>query len=89
MSSSHRNSRSALRGVTTSGTRWDFWICERCPDGKFKFTNGVPQDIGCELENLPLVLGLLTDWVCSLSWLNSAKDSENDLLGSERERSEI
>jgi hypothetical protein len=53
-----------LRGCTTSGEQWIFFVYKGNENGGGTVACSDEISLGPQLERLPLVLGLLTDWVC-------------------------
>jgi len=53
-----------LRGCITSGEQWIFFVYRMTDDGGGGFVSSSPQySVGTQFEGLPLILGLLHDWV--------------------------
>jgi hypothetical protein len=53
-----------LRGCTMSGKQWIFFVYKGNESGGGTVACSNKISLGPQLEQLPLVLGLLTDWVC-------------------------
>ena len=53
-----------LRGCTTSGEQWIFFVYSVNDNGGGHVACSDEFSLGQQLEGLPLILGLLTDWVC-------------------------
>ena len=55
-----------LRGCTTSGDQWIFFVYSVLNDsgGVGRVACSDEFSLGQQLEGLPLILDLLTDWVC-------------------------
>ena len=53
-----------LRGCTTSGEQWIFFVYSANDSGGGRVACSDEFSLGQQLEGLPLILGLLTDWVC-------------------------
>ena len=58
-------SMNALRGCMTSGEQWIFFIYTSLSSEKGHVACSDEFSLGTHLEGLPLILGLLTDWVCA------------------------
>jgi hypothetical protein len=52
-----------LRGCTTSGEQWMFFVYAANENGGGRVACSDEFSLGEQLEGLPLILGLLTDWV--------------------------
>jgi hypothetical protein len=55
-----------LRGCITSGEQWVFFIYEVKEVGGL-ISCSSEYSIGRQFQNLPLILGILRDWVCAFS----------------------
>ena len=53
-----------LRGCVTNGEQWIFFIYCMQDDGSGLVSFSYEYNIGKQYEGLPLILGLLHDWVC-------------------------
>jgi len=62
-SSSPFSSIPVLRGCTTSGEQWIFFVYATNENGGGHVACSDEFSLGEQLEGLPLILGLLTDWV--------------------------
>lgn len=53
-----------MRGCITSGEQWAFFVYKTDTSGRRIVAVAPEMTLGYNLEELPLLLGLLRDWVC-------------------------
>ena len=68
-----------MRGCITNGQEWLFFVYEKKKIGDELSYMAEPVKLGENYQNLPLILGVLRDWVCVITFFNPVAYSKSRL----------